>query len=218
MRCGCQGISGLLRKALLWTAARTDSDTAEGRFELPSCWREAAGGTVLPGGDPRGPWWKSCLGSPRPSALCAGERIPPLTQSQMLSSITVWELLARREKAGGSKTMRELAEKSTRKIRNEEGSPKRGLNFGGDRFSIAVESRDLTLFKKNFFFKLYSINLFIYLWLHWVFVAVHRLSLVVVNGGYSSLQCVGFSLRWLLLLWSTGSRHMGFSSCGTQAQ
>ena len=51
----------------------------------------------------------------------------------------------------------------------------------------------------------------------WVFVAVHRLSLVV-NGGYSSLQCVGFSLRWLLLFWSTGSRRTGFSSCGTQAQ
>lgn len=42
--------------------------------------------------------------------------------------------------------MRELAEKSTRKMRNEEGSSKRGLNFGGDRFSIAVESRDLALF------------------------------------------------------------------------
>ena len=27
--------------------------------------------------------------------------------------------------------------------------------------------------------------------------------------GYSSLQCAGFSLRWLLLLRSTGSRHAG---------
>ena len=27
-----------------------------------------------------------------------------------------------------------------------------------------------------------------------------------------------FSLRWLLLLWRTGSRHAGFSSCGMQAQ
>ena len=36
--------------------------------------------------------------------------------------------------------------------------------------------------------------------------------------GYSSLQCAGFSLRWLLLLWSTGSRRTGFSSCGTWAQ
>ena len=38
------------------------------------------------------------------------------------------------------------------------------------------------------------------------------------EGGSSSLQCVGFSLWWLLLLWSTGSRRAGFSSCGTQAQ
>ena len=61
-------------------------------------------------------------------------------------------------------------------------------------------------------------NLFIYFWLRWVFVAVHELSLVAVSGGYSSLRCAGFSLRWLLLLGSTGSRHMGFSSCGMRAQ
>ena len=57
-----------------------------------------------------------------------------------------------------------------------------------------------------------------YFWLCWIVVAVCQLSLVVVSRGYSSLQCVGFSLRWLLLLWSTGSRHAGFSSCGTWAQ
>ena len=51
--------------------------------------------------------------------------------------------------------------------------------------------------------------LFIYFWLCWVFVAARGLSLVVASGGYSSLQCAGFSLRWLLLLWSTGSRHTG---------
>ena len=34
----------------------------------------------------------------------------------------------------------------------------------------------------------------------------------------SSLWCVGFSSRWLLLLQSTGSRRVGFSSCGTWAQ
>ena len=46
-------------------------------------------------------------------------------------------------------------------------------------------------------------------------------SLVVASGGYSSLWCVVFLLRWLLLLWSTGSRHTGsvvsarrLSSCG----
>ena len=43
-------------------------------------------------------------------------------------------------------------------------------------------------------------------------------SLVAESGVYSSLRCMGFSLQWLLLLWSMGSRHMGFSSCGTWAQ
>ena len=66
--------------------------------------------------------------------------------------------------------------------------------------------------KLMFFFKK-----FIYFWLHWVFVA-WGLSLVVASGGYSSLGCVGFSWWWLLLLRSTGSRHAGFSSCGTWAQ
>ena len=65
----------------------------------------------------------------------------------------------------------------------------------------------------SFFF----FNLFIYFWLHWVFVTVRRLSLVVVSGGYSLLRCMGFSLRWLLLLQSMGSRCAGFSSCGTRA-
>ena len=59
---------------------------------------------------------------------------------------------------------------------------------------------------------------FIYFWLHWVFVAALRLSLVAVSWGYSSLRCTGFSLRWLLLLRSTGSRCAGLSSCGMQAQ
>ena len=34
------------------------------------------------------------------------------------------------------------------------------------------------------------------------------LSLVVASGGYSSLWCMGFSLQWLLLLQSTGSRRV----------
>ena len=58
--------------------------------------------------------------------------------------------------------------------------------------------------------------LFIYFWLHWVFVAAHGLSLVAVSGGYSLLWCVGFSLQWLLWLRSMGSRYVGFS-CGSWA-
>ena len=65
--------------------------------------------------------------------------------------------------------------------------------------------------------KLFILFIF-YFWLHWVFVAVCGLSLVAASGGYSSLRCAGSSLQWLLLLQSTGSRHVGFSSCGMQAQ
>ena len=58
---------------------------------------------------------------------------------------------------------------------------------------------------------------FLFFWLRWVFAAVRGLSLVAVSGCYSSLLCAGFSLQWLLLLWSTGSRRVGFSSCGSWA-
>ena len=59
--------------------------------------------------------------------------------------------------------------------------------------------------------------IYFYFWLHWVFIAVHGLSLVVASGGYSLLWCVGFPSWWLLLLQSTGSRSVGFRSCGSRA-
>ena len=62
---------------------------------------------------------------------------------------------------------------------------------------------------------------YICLWLHWVLVASRGLSLVVVNGGLSSLQYMAFSRQWLLL-WITGSGHeglvvvvCGISSCSS---
>ena len=65
-------------------------------------------------------------------------------------------------------------------------------------------------------------NKFIYVFicfgLRWAFVAARGLSLDAASGGYSSLWCAGFPLKWLLLLQSTGSRCAGLSSCGTQAQ
>ena len=67
----------------------------------------------------------------------------------------------------------------------------------------------------SFFFLF--IYLFIYFWLCWVFVAVSGLFLVAASGGYSSLWCTGFSLLWLLLLQTMGSRCNVFSSCGTRA-
>ena len=67
------------------------------------------------------------------------------------------------------------------------------------------------------YFVLKKIYLFMYLWPHWVFAAAYRLSLLAASRGYSSLWCVPFSLWWLVLSWSMGSRCMGFSNCGTQA-
>ena len=52
---------------------------------------------------------------------------------------------------------------------------------------------------------------FVYFWLHWVFVAVYQLSLVVASSGYSCLKCASFSLQWFFLLRSTGSGCWGFS-------
>ena len=49
--------------------------------------------------------------------------------------------------------------------------------------------------------------LFIYLFLA-LLGLMHWLSLVETSQSYS-LQCTGFLLWWLLLLWSTGSRHSG---------
>ena len=91
--------------------------------------------------------------------------------------------------------------------------------------SIANVHLAFTTFPSLFFLKKYSI-LFIYLyfWLRWVFVAACGLSLVAVSGGYSLLWCTGFSLWWLPLLQSTGSRRagsvvvaQGLRSCGSQA-
>ena len=67
-----------------------------------------------------------------------------------------------------------------------------------------------------FFFLLIVFRYFfiIYFWLRWVFVAARGLSLVVVSRGYSSLRCAGFSLWWLLLLLSTGSRALVAVACG----
>ena len=63
-------------------------------------------------------------------------------------------------------------------------------------------------------------TLFIYFYfrLCCVFVVACGLSLAAASGGYSSFWCAGFSLQWLLLLRSMGSRHTGFSSCSTRAK
>ena len=65
-------------------------------------------------------------------------------------------------------------------------------------------------------FLLFFKNKFIYLFLAALgFLCCTR---AFSGCGYSLLRCTGFSLRWLLLLWSTGSRLTDFSSCSTRAQ
>ena len=75
------------------------------------------------------------------------------------------------------------------------------------------------IFRTSFFFCskfLLCIASFFYvffLWLCWVFVALHGLSLVVVSRGCSASWRSGFSLQQLLS-WSTGSRALRLSGCG----
>ena len=60
------------------------------------------------------------------------------------------------------------------------------------------------------------IYVFVYFGLRWAFVALAGLPLVVVNGSRTLLRCEGFSLKRLLLLWSTGSRHsLQWLSCAS---
>ena len=52
-------------------------------------------------------------------------------------------------------------------------------------------------------FKILSENMYLYvfkvsLWLSWVFIVVHGLSLVAEGSNYSLLLSMDFSLQWLL--------------------
>ena len=58
------------------------------------------------------------------------------------------------------------------------------FNFLERHYSFTTAHRENWEWQKLFFFNKF-IYLFIYFWLHWVFVAAHRLSLVVASGGYS---------------------------------
>ena len=66
--------------------------------------------------------------------------------------------------------------------------------------------------------------IYLFIWLRWVFVATRGLSLVAASGGYSLLQCTGFSLRWLLCcgaqalgVWASVVVACRLSSCGWRA-
>ena len=49
-------------------------------------------------------------------------------------------------------------------------------------------------FTHTFYFKIFKINVFIYFWLHWIFIASPGLPLVAVSGGYSLVVMRGLLL------------------------
>ena len=69
------------------------------------------------------------------------------------------------------------------------------------------EHNQICLLLFSFVFLIFKKTLFF--WLRWVFIAARGLSLVAASWGYSLLWCACFSLQWLLLLRSTGSRRAG---------
>ena len=56
-------------------------------------------------------------------------------------------------------------------------------------------------------FSVLSLPILFVLWLCWVFVAAHGLSLIAVSGRCSSLRCADFLLWWLLWLQSKVVAH-----------
>ena len=92
-----------------------------------------------------------------------------------------------------------------------------GMEPSSQTKTVYIYQRERERDKLFFFIHLFIYYLFIFgcvgsLVLRAVF------SLVLASGGCSSLRCTGFSLQWLLLLQSTGSRCVGSSSCGTRSQ
>ena len=62
-----------------------------------------------------------------------------------------------------------------------------------------------------------EMSLYLFIWLCWIFLAVWGLSLFVLHGSYSPAVVCGFLISVASLLQSMGSRHVGFSSCGSRA-
>ena len=68
-------------------------------------------------------------------------------------------------------------------------------------------------------FDIYSLLcLFIYFWLHWVFIATHGLSLVVESKSYPLVVVHGLLIAVASFVGIIDFRCTGFSSCSTWAQ
>ena len=77
-----------------------------------------------------------------------------------------------------------------------------------------LQSINIYLFKKFYFLSIYTslLSFLAALGLH----LCTKLYLIVERGGCSLVEVPSFALWWLFLLWSPGSRHVGFSSCDAQ--
>ena len=91
---------------------------------------------------------------------------------------------------------------------------------GRERLGVSIHR----LYSSLSFLKVFILTFFFLFCLHWVFVAACRLSLVVASGGYSSLQCVGFSCggfsccgAWALGVRASVVAVRGLSGCGSWA-
>ena len=73
-------------------------------------------------------------------------------------------------------------------------------------------------FSFSFFLIFKKFYLFIYLWLCWVFVSVHGLSLVAASGGHSSSRCAGLFTIVASLVAEHRLQTHRLSSCGLRAQ
>ena len=81
----------------------------------------------------------------------------------------------------------------------------------------AQENNTMGIFIWWKFFRLWKKKVFNYLF--WAVLGLCcGFSPVVASGEHSPLGCTGFSLRWLLLFQSSGSRRAGFSSCNAWSQ
>ncbi|XP_066870466.1 solute carrier family 2, facilitated glucose transporter member 11 isoform X2 [Kogia breviceps] len=65
----------------------------------------------------------------------------------------------------------------------------------GAKIPHALQPKNQNIKQKQYCNKFLKFYLFVYFWLHWVFIAASRLAvLVAASGGYSWLRCMGFSL------------------------
>ena len=71
------------------------------------------------------------------------------------------------------------------------------LHWQADSQSLCHQGSPIYILKNSLF----------YFWLHWVFVAMYGVSLIVASGGHSSLWCAGFSLQCLIAVASLVAEH-----------